>query len=227
MQINRRTLLAAAVTSASVTSISGIPLTAHAQKRRFQDKEMTSSAGHKLNFGKFEQMEGFDTGNKASETKLFVFFDTQCPHCAALWNAHKPLQDKVHFRWIPVGVLNRSSVMQGSTILGAANPASKMDEHEQLMTQRRGGITVDGESADKFADKIKAQTESLRNVGARSVPFMAYVNAKGEAVSAVGAMPTPVLASFLGLVAATPGLNRVAPTSAAGATTAPAAAAAK
>lgn len=192
MKTTRRTLIATAAACAVIPNIA-------AAQRKPQDKEVVSSAGHKLNFSKFEKMAGFDTGNKDAKRKVFVFFDAQCPHCAALWNAHKPLQQHALFRWIPVGVLNRASVMQGSTILGAKDPAVAMDEHETLMQKRRGGITANPEAADKFSDKIKEQTKALQDVGARSVPFMAYLNEKGEGVSAMGSMQTPILAAFLGL----------------------------
>jgi thiol:disulfide interchange protein DsbG len=51
---------------------------------------------------------------------VYVFFDAQCPHCAALWVAAKPLKSQAKFVWIPVGILNAASTSQGATLLAAA-----------------------------------------------------------------------------------------------------------
>lgn len=203
MKATRRTILAAA---AAITAMPAASVMAQA-RRKYQDKELISAAGHKLNFAKFEKLAGFTSGPATAKKTVFVFFDSQCPHCATLWKAHIPLRgEAVNFRWIPVGVISRSSIMQGSTILAADDPVAAMDEHETLMSQRRGGITVSSKAADKYADQVREHTKVLTAAGARSVPFMAYLNDKGEAVSEVGAMQTPVLAAFLGL---TPGASVV------------------
>ena len=48
---------------------------------------------------------------------IYVFFDPQCPHCAALWENIKPLKSQVRLVWIPVGLIGEKSVAQGAAIL--------------------------------------------------------------------------------------------------------------
>ena len=60
------------------------------------------------------EAKGFDVGPKVSARTVYVFFDTQCPHCGALWEAAKPLKSQARFVWIPVGILNPSSTLQGA-----------------------------------------------------------------------------------------------------------------
>src|SRR5213592_1849296 len=50
--------------------------------------------------------QGFTVGSPMSARTVYVFFDAQCPHCGALWEAAKPLKSQAKFVWIPVGILN-------------------------------------------------------------------------------------------------------------------------
>ena len=55
------------------------------------------------------QAKGFAVGSMMSANTVYVFFDTQCPHCGHLWEASRGLQGKVKFVWIPVGMINAIS----------------------------------------------------------------------------------------------------------------------
>ncbi|MET0311582.1 MAG: DsbC family protein, partial [Burkholderiaceae bacterium] len=60
------------------------------------------------------EAKGFNAGSAMSARVYYVFFDAQCPHCAQLWLATKPLKSQARFVWVPVGLLNGNSTTQGA-----------------------------------------------------------------------------------------------------------------
>ena len=145
--------------------------------------------------------KGFVVGSQMSARTVYVFFDTQCPHCGALWEAAKPLKSQAKFIWIPVGILNASSTSQGATLLAAADPAASMDAHEKSMLARTGGMSA-ASNIDAQKDQVAKNTALLTSFGFASIPTIVGTNAKtGALVTQEGAMPTAALANLLGLQA--------------------------
>lgn len=146
------------------------------------------------------QAKGFSVGALMSTNVVYVFFDTQCPHCGHLWEAATPLQRKVKFVWIPVRMINATSLAQGAALLTAADPAALMTEHEASLLAGKGGISASSSIASELEQSIKNNTQLLNSFGAEAVPFVIAKNLKtGQTVSRDGAMTTSVLAEFLGL----------------------------
>lgn len=146
-----------------------------------------------------EQATGFTFGSQMSARTVYVFFDAQCPHCGALWNAAKPLKSQARFVWIPVGIINASSTAQGATLLAAADPVAAMDEHETSLLARQGGISA---AANLDAQKafVAKNTELMTRFGFASIPAIIGTHAQtGALVTQEGAMSTAALASLLGL----------------------------
>lgn len=151
------------------------------------------------------EAKGFSVGPVGRAHTTYVFFDSQCKHCAALWENMKPLADQTRAVWIPVGVLGAASVAQGSVILGAEDPVAKMNEHKELMAQGKRGISAMGTANDEQKAIIEANTKLMQEMGGTGVPFIVARNAEtGQTVSRAGAGPTPAIAGFLGLKAPTP-----------------------
>lgn len=151
------------------------------------------------------QAKGFTFGSPMSARTVYVFFDSQCPHCAALWVAAKPLKSQAKFVWIPVGLLNASSTSQGAALLAAADPVATMDQHEASMMAKTGGITATG-SADAQRADVAANTKLFNRFKLASVPTVVGKHAvSGEMVVLEGSMPTASLATALGLQV--PGAN--------------------
>ncbi|UUZ70760.1 thioredoxin fold domain-containing protein [Polaromonas sp. P1(28)-8] len=145
------------------------------------------------------EAKGFTVGSTMSTRTVYVFFDAQCPHCAALWNAAKPLKSQARFVWIPVGILNPSSTSQGATLLAAADPVAAMDEHETSLLAKRGGISAAGGIDAQKAVVVK-NTELMNLFGFASIPTIVGTHAQtGALVTQEGAMRTPALAALLGL----------------------------
>lgn len=146
------------------------------------------------------QAKGFAVGSMMSANTVYVFFDTQCPHCGHLWEASRGLQGKVKFVWIPVGMINAISSAQAAALLTALDPGALMSEHEASFLAGKGGISGSSSVPADIEKAIKSNTQLLNSFGAESVPFVVAKNLKtGQTVSRDGAMSTPVLAEFLGL----------------------------
>jgi thiol:disulfide interchange protein DsbG len=145
------------------------------------------------------EAKGFTVGSAMSVRTVYVFFDPQCPHCAALWNEAKPLKAQTKFVWIPVGLLNPASTPQGAAILAAADPSAAMDAHEASMSAKTGGITATG-NLDAQKAMVEANTKLMNRFQFSSVPTIVAKHAvTGNVVVQEGAMPTAALANVLGL----------------------------
>lgn len=146
------------------------------------------------------EAKGFAVGALMSTNTVYVFFDSQCPHCGHLWAASAPLQQKVKFVWIPIGMINATSKAQGAALLTAANPTALMTEHEASLLAGQGGISASSSITPEVEQSIKNNTQLLNSFGAESVPFVVAKNMKsGQTVSREGAMSTAALAEFLGV----------------------------
>lgn len=144
--------------------------------------------------------KGFAVGALMSTHTAYVFFDPQCPHCGHLWEASLPLQRKVKFVWIPVGLISASSTTQGAALLAATDPAAAMTAHEASLLAGKGGMAAPGGVTAEVELAIRNNTQLLTSLGAEGVPFMVTRNARtGQTVRREGAMATAALAEFLGV----------------------------
>jgi len=149
-----------------------------------------------------QKAKGFNVGSTMAQRVVYVFFDPQCPHCAALWENAKPLKSQARFVWIPVGLIGDKSIAQGAAILGAQDPATKMEENEASVRAQQGGIGAMGvEDAQK--DAIKANTALFTSFGFTGVPTVVAKHAQtGGVVTIDGAVPAVTLQQKLGWAAA-------------------------
>ncbi|MEO6319926.1 MAG: DsbC family protein [Polaromonas sp.] len=148
-----------------------------------------------------EQATGFTVGSQMSARTVYVFFDAQCPHCGALWNAAKPLRSQAKFVWIPVGIINPSSTSQGATLLAAPDPVAAMEAHEVSLLAKQGGISAAG-NLDAHKASVGKNTELMTRFGFASIPTIIGTHAQtGALVTQEGSMSTSALANLLGLQA--------------------------
>ena len=143
---------------------------------------------------------GFVVGQGMAVREVRVYFDPQCPHCAALWAAAKPLHDRIRMVWMPVAFINPNSAPQGAMLLGAKDAGAMMDEHERLLAAGQGGLAVNGAADEALVAMIKATTALWQATQAQSVPHMIYrVAAEGPYGMQSGGLPTAQLAQLLQL----------------------------
>ena len=147
------------------------------------------------------QTQGFAVGSPMSARVVYVFFDAQCPHCAALWYAAKPLKSQTKLVWIPVRLLNDTSEVQGAAMLASKDPAQAMDDHEASMADHKGGIKAEGDVAAQRA-AVKKNTELFNKYAFASVPTLVTKSAQtGAVVTHEGSLATADLAAFVGVPA--------------------------
>jgi thiol:disulfide interchange protein DsbG len=145
------------------------------------------------------EAKGFIAGSQMSQRTVYVFFDAQCPHCAALWAAARPLKSQAKFVWIPVGLLNAASTSQGATLLASGDPVAAMDAHEASMKTGGGGISA-ASSIDPQKEAVAKNTALMNRLGFSSIPSIVGTHAQtGALVTQEGSMPTAALANLLGL----------------------------
>ncbi len=143
---------------------------------------------------------GFSIGPMMASRTVYVFFDPQCPHCGRLWEAAKPLSEKLRMVWIPVAILNQNSAPQGTALLAATDAAATMNQHEAALAAGKTGLVPPAQPAADLLAKVKANTELWKSAGAESVPFMLYRNpANDQVASFSGAVETPALRQMFGL----------------------------
>lgn len=150
---------------------------------------------------------GFAVGSSMAAHTVYVFFDPQCSHCNELWKAARPLTSRARFVWMPVGLLNDNSRIQGAALLAASDPVTAMDAHEASMQARTGGIAA-APGADKQLRAVATNTALLTRLGFASIPTLVATHAQtGVLVTHEGSLSTLALANLLGLAppAAGPG----------------------
>ncbi|MGV3573003.1 MAG: DsbC family protein [Ramlibacter sp.] len=147
------------------------------------------------------EAQGFSLGATMSARTAYVFFDPQCPHCAALWTAARPLRNQARFVWVPVGIMGEKSTAQGAALLSATDPVAAMDAHEVSMREQRGGIGPRA-GTEQQQEAVKRNTALFTRLGFASVPTVVARHAQsGDVVTIEGSLPTPALAQRLGLQA--------------------------
>lgn len=140
---------------------------------------------------------------KPGAKEVHVWFDSQCPHCAALLNQSLPLiqEGVVRMKWVPVGFISQLSFEQGIVLLNSPDPLATLIEHEDKMINNPAsrGMAVPGGMVDKNQRKrIEKNTDNLGNAKVESVPFVYFTDSKGVPSEFVGARPTEVLRTLFG-----------------------------
>jgi len=142
---------------------------------------------------------GFVVGEAMAARTLLVFFDAQCPHCATLWTAAKPLRNRIRMVWMPVAFIAPASGPQGAMLLAAQDGTALMDQHESMLSAGRGGLSAMGADEALLA-KVKANTAIWRSLNATSVPhLLVRAGASGPYAVQSGGLPTDTLSELLGL----------------------------
>lgn len=144
-------------------------------------------------FAQFTEMAGITVGSPETPLKAVVFFDTQCPHCASLWDQFAPLAGSLRVRWLPVRFLGPASMSQAVALLQHARPISAFEAHKD--TLRRGfSSPLEPKADDKGLEaKVRANTDALLATGKKSVPTTVYLDEAGELQYISGAVPTSQL----------------------------------
>lgn len=198
MKLSRREALQAVALAALSAGVGG----AQAQPAPKGPTPIPPGLDAKAMYEQFaEKGKGFDM-KPGIEGRLtaYVAFDPQCPFCVKLWEATKPIADKVRFVWLPVALLNPNSEPQGAAILSAPDPVAMMERHEAAFNNPHRGLVTEGMVIPMAArEDVWSNSRIFRRTGGRSIPFAVYKDAKGEFRLVPDAFKTEDLKKILGL----------------------------
>lgn len=124
-----------------------------------------------------------------NERIVYVFFDPNCAGCHFLYQSLRPLirAGEVQVRWIPVAVVDDTSVGKAAAILKAADPLSALAYNEDHYQPENGGIEEEFPD-DATEQRLRANTRILSELPIPVVPTMIFADANGNAILIQGAL---------------------------------------
>ena len=148
----------------------------------------------------YRQLAGMTVGSPDAPDKAVVFFDTQCPHCATLWDQFTPLIAVARVHWVPVRILGPASMDQAVALLEHPRPMSAFEDHKTRLRRREPSSLVPSSGRAKALQaQVQESTDALVASGAKSVPTVFYLDAQGSLQRFSGAVPTSELRERLNL----------------------------
>ena len=131
---------------------------------------------------------------------VYVFFDPNCAYCPLLHKSLHPLiaPYDLQLRWIPVAILDATSLGKAAAIMQAKDPKAALDYNEAHynMGTHSGSISEEIPSAATEAD-LHANEALLNQVGIPVVPTMLFRAKSGEAMVIQGALSPVALRKVL------------------------------
>jgi thiol:disulfide interchange protein DsbG len=144
---------------------------------------------------------GFKLGSIGAPRIAYVMFDPKCPHCAALWEAAKPVAEKkeVLFFWVPIGVVNKDSVALAASILDQPDQIAAMNETEKSIMAKQGGFKSETPPSEKAIRAVMSNVEIAITLGLEEVPIIVVKNKAGTPIVSAGGLTTEKLNKLLSL----------------------------
>lgn len=136
----------------------------------------------------------------AGDRVLYIFIDPNCPYCSMLYRNLRPLigPHGVQVRWIPVAILDPTSLGKAAAILEAQDPLAALDYNEENydVQAHAGGIREEVPSA-QTESSLRANAEALERVGIPLVPTMVFRDSSGAVRTLTGALSPIALQKML------------------------------
>lgn len=202
MELNRRQALQMAAAAAVCAGVGSAQAQGSNKKKAPPASPVPPGLDPKAMYEQLaEKGKGFDMKPGIEGRPVaYVVFDAQCQYCVRLWEAAKPIADKVKFVWLPVAVLNTNSEPQGAAILSAPDPVAMMERHEAAFKNVHRGLVTDSMEIPLAArEDVWSNSRIFRRTGGRSVPYGILKNAKGEFRLIPDALRTEELKKLLGV----------------------------
>lgn len=135
---------------------------------------------------------------------VYVLFDPNCPYCHVVYKESQAHLKKFQFRWIPVGILTRSSPGKAAALLDAPDPVAALRENEDNFVMARGklgGIAPAPSISMATASKLEDNLMLLQSTGMAVVPKIFFLSREGKVRLIEGALSGPDFSSMLDDVA--------------------------
>lgn len=122
---------------------------------------------------------------------VYVFFDANCGYCPLLYRNLQPLiePNDLQLRWIPVAIVDATSLGKAAAILEADDPVAALDRNEMHYdtSAYTGGIEEKIPSEHTEA-RLRANEALLNRVAIPVVPTMLFAGKNGEVRVMQGAL---------------------------------------
>ncbi|WP_440617950.1 hypothetical protein [Cysteiniphilum sp. 6C5] len=132
-----------------------------------------------------------EQGSKTAAHSMYVIFDPNCIFCHALFAATQQQVDagNLAIRWVPIGIIKRSSPLKTMAILSAKSPLEALKQNEDGFNyaKEEGGITPVTNPTNKQIEQFNHNMTILKGL-INSVPVVVYKNAAGQARISGGAL---------------------------------------
>lgn len=125
---------------------------------------------------------------------VYVFFDANCAYCPLLYRNLQPLikPNDLQLRWLPVAVVDATSLGKAAAILEADDPVVALDRNEvQYDTVANTGAIEEQIPSERTEARVRANEVLLARIAIPVVPTMVFVD-KGGAVQTVQGALSPL-----------------------------------
>ncbi len=131
---------------------------------------------------------------KSSAPLIYIFFDPNCAGCHFLYESLRSFvsRGKVRVRWIPVAIVDPTSMGKAAAILQSSDPIAALAYNEQHYKIEDGGISEDIPSAATHR-QLLANGALLNELPIGVVPTMVFDDAAGHPTIIQGALSPPAL----------------------------------
>lgn len=132
-----------------------------------------------------------EQGQENAARSIYVIFDPNCIFCHALFEAAQKQVDAggLAIRWVPIGIIKRSSPLKVMAILSATSPVTALKQNEDGFNyaKEEGGIAPITNPTSKEIEQFNHNMTILKGL-INSVPVVVYKNAVGQARVSGGAL---------------------------------------
>ena len=131
---------------------------------------------------------------------IYIIVDANCGYCQLLYKNLQPFiaSHNLQLRWVPVAIVDPTSLGKAAAILQAKDPRAALDYNETHYNTKTftGGIAEEIPTATTEA-RLRANEALLNRVGIPVVPTMLFVAKTGEAMMIQGALSPIALRKVL------------------------------
>ena len=160
---------------------------------RLVNKPMTDR-----NWKALEASSWIADGSSSAAQIVYAFTDPNCPYCYKFWSDARPWvkAGKVQVRNVIVGILGPTSPGKAAALLGAADPAAALAQHERDFSS--GGIAAMAPITPALRAKLDANQALMQRLGAPATPTIFFKDGSGKLQKVQGAPAAEALVKIFG-----------------------------
>lgn len=120
---------------------------------------------------------------------VYIFFDPNCPSCKSLYGYLRSFvkSNQYQFRWLPVAIVNTTSLGKAAAMLEAPNPLAAFRKNKIEYRSFSGGLDEAIASA-QTEQKLKANEQLLNGLDIAVIPSMLFADKSKNIILIQGAL---------------------------------------